>query len=94
MLQVISRPEIAFPYAADLEFEDLESGERRIVDAGSTASRYRWAVGDFLARCRTQAHRDGLDYALMPTDIAPEQALRSYLLRRGGAAMPHGAGVQ
>jgi uncharacterized protein (DUF58 family) len=89
MLQVISRPELAFPYAADLEFEDLESGERRIVDAGSTAPRYRAAVGDFLARCRAQAHRDGIDYALMPTDVAPEQALRSYLLRRGAAASPH-----
>lgn len=86
MLQVISRPEITFPYEADLDLEDLESGTRRTVDTGAVARGYRSAVADFLARCRTSAHRDGADYALLPTDVAPEQALRSYLLRRGAAA--------
>jgi uncharacterized protein (DUF58 family) len=86
LLQVMSHQEIAFPYARDIEFEDLESGERRIVDAGTVAATYRGGVGDFLERCRAQALRDGFDYALLQTDAPPEQALRRYLLRREAAA--------
>lgn len=86
MLQVISRPEITFPYDADVELEDLESGGRRTVDTGAVGRSYRGAVADFLARCRASAHRDGADYALLPTDVAPEHALRTYLLKRGAAA--------
>jgi hypothetical protein len=63
--------------------EDLESGARQVVDAGALAPRYRASVQEFLERCRTLAHRDGVDYALMTTDTAPERTLRDYLLRRG-----------
>jgi uncharacterized protein (DUF58 family) len=93
MLQVIAREEITLPYSGDLEFEDLESGQRRVVDAGSLARGYRAAVAGFLGRCRTGAHRDGVDYVLMPTDIAPAHALRRYLLRRSAEAAPGQAAV-
>jgi uncharacterized protein (DUF58 family) len=86
LLQVLSRQELDFPYAATLELEDLESGERRLVDADAAGRDYRSAVGEFLTRCRRQAHADGVDYALLPTDVAPERALRLYLLRREAAA--------
>ena len=82
MLQVISRDEIAFPFDDDVEFEDAESGERRLVSAATIAREYRAGIGDFLERCRTEAKRDGVDYALFPTDVAPERALRSYLIKR------------
>ena len=88
LLQVLSNAEIDFPYDASLEFEDLESGERRVIDAGATAQGYRAGVGSFLTRCRREAHRDGHDYALMRTDTPPERALRSYLIRRTGTADP------
>jgi uncharacterized protein (DUF58 family) len=82
MLQVISRPEIEFPYGGNLEVEDLESGARRVITAETTAREYRDGVATFLERCRREAHRDGMDYALMPTDIPPSQALRAHLIRR------------
>jgi uncharacterized protein (DUF58 family) len=85
ILQVLSKAEIDFPYDASIEFEDLESGERRVIDAGATARDYRSTIGSFLTRCRGEAHRDGHDYALMRTDTPPERALRSYLIRRTGA---------
>jgi uncharacterized protein (DUF58 family) len=90
MLQIVSRPEIAFPYDGDVEFEDLESGARRLVAADSLARGYRAAVADFLERCRRHARRDGLDYALFPTDVAPAQALRHFLIRRGGSQLASG----
>ncbi len=82
MLQVISENELSFPYRGDLEFEDLESGERRLVDAGAVDGQYRSALQAFLERCRSSARRDGLDHAMMSTDLPPDRALRGFLLRR------------
>ncbi len=82
MLQVVSPEETTFPYRGDIAFQDLESGDRRLVDAGAIRQRYRTAVSEFLARCRTLAQRDGIDYALLSTDAPPERALRGWLLRR------------
>jgi uncharacterized protein (DUF58 family) len=93
MLQVIAAEERTFPYRGDVEFEDLESGDRRRVEAGAAAGAYRAGFEAFLQRCRERALRDYVDYALMPTDLAPERALRDFLLRRHeGPARPRLAG--
>jgi uncharacterized protein (DUF58 family) len=83
ILQVISKPEIEFPYSGGTQFEDLESPERRIVDAATIARAYRGKVAEFLERWRTDARSGGLDYALFTTDRPPDDALRGYLIRRG-----------
>ena len=83
MLQVMSPEETSFTYTGGVELEDLESGERRLVDPASVQEEYRAAVAEFLERCRTLAHRDGVDYALMSTGAPPERVLRDYLVRRG-----------
>jgi uncharacterized protein (DUF58 family) len=90
MLQLVSPLELDLSFGAHVELEDLESGQRRLVDAAAAAPAYRAAVADFLERCRTEARRDGLDYALLSTATAPEVALRDYLLRRskGASAAP------
>ncbi|HEX3927701.1 MAG TPA: hypothetical protein VHW65_06860, partial [Gemmatimonadales bacterium] len=95
MLQLISRDERDLPYDGAVEFADLESGARRILDARAAAPVYRAAVSAFLERCRTAALRDGIDYALIGVDTPPETALRHYLLaRRGsGAGVPTGVGA-
>jgi uncharacterized protein (DUF58 family) len=86
MLQITSPEERSFPYTGPLEMQDLESGERRLIDAATAQPLYRKAVTDFLERCRRGAHQDGLDYALVSTDMPPERALRAYLLRRAAPA--------
>lgn len=91
MLQIVSPDELTFPFTGDLEVEDLESGQRVLLDGGAAALPYRAAVREFLGRCREDATRDGIDYALLSTADPPEHALRRYLLRRaspdaGGAA--------
>jgi uncharacterized protein (DUF58 family) len=83
MLQVVSPDELALPYHGDVEIHDLESQEQRVINAPSAAQAYGTAVQEFLQRCRSEANRDGVDYALVTTDDAPERALRDYLLRRG-----------
>ena len=89
MLQIVSPEEIVFPYTGSVELEDLESGERRLLDAAVVERGYRTRIAEFLERCRSLAHRDAVDYALMSTDAPPERALREYLLRRES---PHESG--
>lgn len=91
MLQLISPEERTLSYGDQVELEDAESGERRLVDSLSLSAAYRANVDAFLDRCRTDAQRDGVDYALMSTDVAPEIALRQYLLRRSHAEPVRGA---
>lgn len=94
MLQLISPDERALAFAGQVDVEDLESGERRLVDAASAAGEYRATMDAFLERCRGHALRDGIDHALMLTDTPPATALRQYLLRRShgpGAAGAPGA---
>jgi uncharacterized protein (DUF58 family) len=84
MLQVLSAPELELPFVDHAEIEDLESGERRLFDA-QTAGAYQLEMQAFLDRCRSEARRDGIDYALFSTATPPAAALRDYLLRRSHA---------
>lgn len=92
MLQVVSPDEAAFPYRGDVEFEDLESGERRLLDAGAVAVHYRQAFEAFTARSRAGALSSHIDYALMRTDAPPGRALRDFLMKRGAKPVAHHAG--
>ena len=94
MLHVIAPDESSFPYSGDVEFEDLETSEKRLLDAGSIAAEYRRAFADFLTRSREQALRDHVDYALLRTDMPPGRALRDFLMRRGAHAVGHATGAR
>lgn len=83
VLQIVSRDEVELPFTSDMEFEDLESGARVVVDARAARGVYRDQMAAFLERWRTGSRRDGLDYALVTTDEKPSDALRTYLVKRG-----------
>ncbi len=83
VIQLLSPDETAFPETGQIEFVDLESGVRRLADAGIVAAQYRSAMNAFLARTRIEALHDGIDYVQVTTDTPPERALRDYLQRRG-----------
>jgi uncharacterized protein (DUF58 family) len=82
ILQTVSRPEIEFPYARELEFVDLESGRRLPLDAALARREYTDNIAAFLERWRARAGREGMQYALVVTDTAPDLALRNFLLAR------------
>lgn len=90
MLQLTSEAERRLEPRGQLDFTDVETGARRLVDADAAAAAYARAVADFHERCRNRAQRDGVDYALLSTADPPDRALREYLLRRGApsAAAP------
>jgi len=85
LFQIMSREEIDLPYRQDLEFTDLETGQRLAIDPGLARRDYRDAVAAFLERTRMHAGAEGFQYSLIVTDTAPDYALRNFLLARGGA---------
>jgi uncharacterized protein (DUF58 family) len=93
MLQVVAPDESTFPYRGDVEFEDLETGERRVVDASMVSEPYRAAFDRFLARSKASALRDRIGYGLFSTSEPPGRALRDFLMRRGATAGAQHAGV-
>ncbi len=85
VLQIISSEEQSFPYSGDLEFQDMETGDRRRIDGRSAAAAYRSGFGAFLARCREESARDNIDYGLLSTDVPPGRGLRDFLVRRSAS---------
>ena len=92
MLQVVAPDEERFPYRGDIEFEDLETHDRQLLDAGAVAPDYRQAFEAFLTRSREGAVRDHVDYALLRLDEPPGRALRDFLMRRGAKPVAHHEG--
>jgi uncharacterized protein (DUF58 family) len=85
MLQIVSRRERTFDYRGPIEFEDVETGAVRLVDAETVAAGYRAGIDAFLDRWKQRARLDGIDYARFTTDEPPDRALRTYLIQRGSA---------
>lgn len=88
MLQLLSPAEMSLSYPGDREFEDLESGARRTISPAAIGREYRASVATFLEEWRGRARQNGIDYALVTTDEAPERALRTYIVKRGSRLMP------
>lgn len=86
MLQLLAPGERALPFSGQREVEDLETGERRVVDAAAIGAEYREAVEAFVAQTRRFALEAGIDHALFTTDAPPDRALRDWLVRRGAGA--------
>ena len=83
VFHVLTRDEVEFPYANDVELEDLESGRRLI--AGGEASGYRRRFADFLERWRMRCTQSEVDYVRVFTDTPVDVALRAYLLKRSSS---------
>lgn len=84
LLQVLSPGELDLGVTGQVEFVDVESGDRRLADANVIAPRYAQAVRAFVARWRGDALKAGIDHALLSTAQPPQRALRDWLQRRGG----------
>jgi len=82
VFQIVSRRELEFPYARDLEFADLETGQTIVVNADAARRDYTDVVSAFVERCRKRATAEGIQYSLVVTDTPPQRTLRNFLLAR------------
>jgi uncharacterized protein (DUF58 family) len=82
LFHVMSRDEIEFPYADDVEFADLETGRVVAVNGREARRSYRDTLSAFLERWRSRAGAEAFQYSLVVTDTPPAAALRKFILSR------------
>ena len=82
LFHVMSRDEIEFPYANDVEFSDLETGRLVAVNGREARRTYTDALAAFLERWRSRAGAEAFQYSLVVTDTPPAAALRKFILSR------------
>jgi len=86
LFHIMTRDEIEFPYARDVELADLETGTVVAVDGREARRGYLDSLAAFLERWRTRAGSEAFQYSLVVTDTPPDAALRKFLLARASRA--------
>jgi uncharacterized protein (DUF58 family) len=84
VFQVLTREELEWPFAADVEVEDSESG-RRVLASAAGASEYRARMAAFVRAWRERCVANDILYVLARTDAPPAHVLRQYLLQRSAS---------
>jgi len=84
VFHVLTRDELEFPFASDIEVEDAETG-RRVLTGAAAAAAYRNDVNAFLDRWRSRCLQSGMEYVRLITDAPLDAALRRYLIGRTGS---------
>jgi uncharacterized protein (DUF58 family) len=79
---VLDPEELEFNFKRSAEFEDLETGERLIVDPQALADDYRRAFADFLDEYRGPCAEMNVDYRIVNTRQPAERFVRAYLEER------------
>ncbi len=82
VLQVLDPQEVVFDFKDVVEFLDLESGRKMLVDAKSARTMYQTEFHRFQQRIRKICGLLQADYALLHTDAPLDQALFQYLSAR------------
>jgi len=65
-----------------IEFEDLETGEKMLIEAESAREQYLENFNRFRERLRKECGLLGVDYTLLTTDQPLDFALFNYLASR------------
>lgn len=82
LLHVLHRDEIDFPLDGNIRFVNLEGADWLLARPHLLRPAYKRVVGEFLADLQRGCENSRIDYALMPTDRHPANALGEYLVRR------------
>ena len=82
VLHVMDPKELQFDFSDMVEFEDMETGEKLLIESDSAREAYMENLEDYKETLRRQCGRLGIDYMLMPTDQPLDFALFEYLAAR------------
>lgn len=80
--QVMDADELTFPFNEASEFIDMENNETFITSPAAIRSAYLDNLNEFLAYCKKQCQKSGVDYCLLNTAEPLDQALSSYMTKR------------
>lgn len=81
--QIMDDAELNFPFNEASEFVDMENNESYITSPAAIQKAYLENINEFLAYCKKQCQSSGVDYCLMNTSEPLDQALSSYITKRG-----------
>lgn len=81
--QIMDDAELNFPFNEASEFIDMENNESYITSPAAIQKAYLENINEFLAYCKKQCQSSGVDYCLMNTSEPLDQALSSYITKRG-----------
>jgi uncharacterized protein (DUF58 family) len=82
LFHVLDEAEVHFPFEGLIEFEDVESPDRMVLDAKGMRADYVEAVREFQESYRAECAKANVDYVAMDTSVSFDKALLEYLLRR------------
>lgn len=75
LFHVLHPDETDFGFEGSIEFQDMESQDKVIVDTGSIRHTYTKRVGEFLDELRSMCHEYECRYVLCRTDVPIEEPL-------------------
>ncbi|HZY83579.1 MAG TPA: DUF58 domain-containing protein [Gemmataceae bacterium] len=82
LFHVLDEAEVHFPFEGLIEFEDVESPERMVLDARGMRADYVAAVREFQEGYRVECAKANVDYVAMDTSVSFDKALLEYLVQR------------
>jgi uncharacterized protein (DUF58 family) len=82
LFNVLDEAEVAFPFEGLIEFQDVESPERLVIDAPGMRGDYVQAVAEFRQRYKEECARANIDFVPLDTSVRFDKALMEYLLQR------------
>jgi hypothetical protein len=82
LFHVLAPEEIDFTFDRPARFVDPEGGEPMLIDPSLVASRYRQAVGAWLAALDRLVKDNGIDYRRVLLGDDPAAVLADFLLAR------------
>ena len=82
VFHILDPHEIDLDYRDEVEFEDLESGQRIRLEPAFLREQYNSDVARWLERLERGCKNNQIDYNLLRTDTPFDQALTAYLGKR------------
>lgn len=82
LFQLLDADELTFPFNEASEFIDMENNESYITSPQAIRKAYLDNLNEYLAACKKQCQRSGVDYCLMNTAEPLDQALSAYMTKR------------
>jgi len=75
LFQILHPDELEFDFSGSIEFEDLETAEKVIVDTDSLRHAYKSKMAKFIDRLKNICHENKSRYVLSPTDQKIDKSL-------------------
>jgi uncharacterized protein (DUF58 family) len=82
VFHVLDEAEVLFPFDGLVEFLDVESPERLVLDAPGIRGEYLRALAEFRGRYKEECARARIDYVPIDTSVTFDKALLEYLVQR------------